>query len=694
MTTWHAPPDVLQRYAGGAVDDVTACSIEAHLERCAVCRGALADCRRPDPPRSDLGRGRRPRRPAPRPRSIERVLARGRVRSEARRAWWPPRPRLRLAWLAAVALVVGLVVAACQATGSDGIFLAIAPAPAAGRRRGRLRPRRRARRRGRGGDTPVRVRLVLRRAELVLVTSFAILAARCPRPPRARGRATPPGCCRPSPSSLHHRRHRRSSSGRARGVGARAAAGSSVLNLLVRAGGDGSCFEPRRHASCSPRPARSLLGLAAAAAIVAVLLPQRPRPRPNQERDPDGPLAPLSSPRGLTKRFGATVALDGVDLEPAHGRDRLARPERGRQDHPAAHPRHRPRPRRRVGPRVLGADPLRRIRPARDPPPARLRPAGTGLPRLVQRLRLRRLRRDPQGDGRSAQPPRRGAPGALPRRAGGGDAQADPPAVGRHATAGRHRPGAARRPGPPAVRRADRRPRPGAAAPLPGAPRRICRRVHHADLHPPDRRRGRAVPTGHRAARRHGPLRRHPAGAGGAGHGPGVALGGARPRGAARVDHRPRDGCATSASHRPASISSSPRSRTPTSSSPEPSPTPRPPDGAHPPPRARGDRRSAAVQAQARRWPGRRLVLERWPRRAGDDVAGRRHRARQRAGGGPRARSRREPPPRGELLVRCRDRLQPPDHRPVRVRVGGRPPGALGGRLRSTRRSSSTRSWG
>ena len=67
--------------------------------------------------------------------------------------------------------------------------------------------------------------------------------------------------------------------------------------------------------------------------------------------------------------------------------------------------------------------------------------------------------------------PRRGPPGPHPRRPRRRDAQADRPALRRHAPPGRHRPGAPRPARPPRPRRADRRPRPRAAPALPGAAR-------------------------------------------------------------------------------------------------------------------------------------------------------------------------------------------------------------------------------
>jgi hypothetical protein len=175
MTTWHAPPDVLQRYAGGAVDDVTACSIEAHLEHCAACRGALAASA--DPVLLEaIWDGVVDRVDQPRAHVIERAL-RGFGFDPGTARLVAATPALRLAWLAAVGLVTGLVVLACQATGSDGLFLAIAPLlPLAGVAAAfapGVEPAGEV-----GAATPLfGFGLVLRRAELVLGTSFAILLA-------------------------------------------------------------------------------------------------------------------------------------------------------------------------------------------------------------------------------------------------------------------------------------------------------------------------------------------------------------------------------------------------------------------------------------------------------------------------------------------------------------------------------------
>ncbi len=267
MTTWHAPPDVLQRYAGGAVDDVTACSIEAHLERCAVCRGALADS--VDPILLEaIWDGVVDRVDQPRAHLIERVL-RGVGFDPGKARLVAATPGLRLAWLTAVALVTGLVVAACQATGSDGIFLAIAPLlPLAGVAAAfapGVEPAGEV-----GAATPLfGFGLVLRRAELVLGTSFAILLLGALALPglEARDAAWVLPALALSCTTV-------AIAGRAPVVPVASALGGAWLiglNLLVRAGGNGSSSGL---AECVAFTATGqiLLGLAAAVAIVAVRL--------------------------------------------------------------------------------------------------------------------------------------------------------------------------------------------------------------------------------------------------------------------------------------------------------------------------------------------------------------------------------------------------------------------------------------
>lgn len=173
MTTWHASHDVLQRYATGAIDDITACSIEAHLERCTVCRNAMAASADPILVEA-MWDGIVDRVDRPRLGVIERVLH-GIGLDESTARLVAATPGLRLAWMAALALIVGIVVLACAEMDSDATFLALAPIlPLAGVAAafapgvdpaGEI-----------GSATPLfGFGLVLRRSEAVLVTSFATL---------------------------------------------------------------------------------------------------------------------------------------------------------------------------------------------------------------------------------------------------------------------------------------------------------------------------------------------------------------------------------------------------------------------------------------------------------------------------------------------------------------------------------------
>lgn len=126
MTTWHAPPDVLARYARTpeALDEVTAASVEQHLLACAECRSGVAQAAAPvasaswaaiadviDRPRASI---------------VERLLARFGLPDHLARVIGAT-PGLRVAWVTTIA-VLGLGAAAiARDTGSSAVFLAIAP---------------------------------------------------------------------------------------------------------------------------------------------------------------------------------------------------------------------------------------------------------------------------------------------------------------------------------------------------------------------------------------------------------------------------------------------------------------------------------------------------------------------------------------------------------------------------------------
>jgi hypothetical protein len=132
--TWHAGPELLDRYAGGALDDVRASSLEAHLLRCERCRGDLAttlpstDRLVPVPARLDaIWAAIDERLDAPKRSAVERALARLGVPEHTARLL-AATPSLRLSWFGAVALALAFAVLAAQ-VGDRGpiVFLILAP---------------------------------------------------------------------------------------------------------------------------------------------------------------------------------------------------------------------------------------------------------------------------------------------------------------------------------------------------------------------------------------------------------------------------------------------------------------------------------------------------------------------------------------------------------------------------------------
>src|SRR5258706_14864843 len=101
MTVWHLDPEAIRRYAQGAVPPDLAASAEAHLMKCAVCRGAISayvDARRAEAIWHEVvDRVDAPRRSGP-----ERMLVRAGV-GEATARPVAAAPTLRGPGLAAVA---------------------------------------------------------------------------------------------------------------------------------------------------------------------------------------------------------------------------------------------------------------------------------------------------------------------------------------------------------------------------------------------------------------------------------------------------------------------------------------------------------------------------------------------------------------------------------------------------------------
>src|SRR5688572_29251825 len=104
MTAWHLDPEAIRRYALGAVTPEMAASVEAHLMKCAVCRGVVAssvDARRMENIwREVVDRVDAPRRSVP-----EWLLVRLGV-GEATARLVAVTPALRGPWLLAVAGVL------------------------------------------------------------------------------------------------------------------------------------------------------------------------------------------------------------------------------------------------------------------------------------------------------------------------------------------------------------------------------------------------------------------------------------------------------------------------------------------------------------------------------------------------------------------------------------------------------------
>jgi len=126
MTEWHLDPAAIRRYAEGAVPLELAASAEAHLMKCAACRGELSSS--VDTRRSEViwqhvvDRVDAPRRSRP-----ERILVRLGV-SEATARLLAATPTLRGPWLLAIGGVLALVVWAAQVDERNlAIFLVGAP---------------------------------------------------------------------------------------------------------------------------------------------------------------------------------------------------------------------------------------------------------------------------------------------------------------------------------------------------------------------------------------------------------------------------------------------------------------------------------------------------------------------------------------------------------------------------------------
>lgn len=117
---WHLDAAVLDRYGDARLDGPVLWSVEAHLTACAYCRGRL-----PVPPAVERVWQRLDDvLDAPRPGAVEWLLLRVGVPENLARLL-AATPTLRLSWLCAVAVTLGVAVAASWASRSTHMPLAL-----------------------------------------------------------------------------------------------------------------------------------------------------------------------------------------------------------------------------------------------------------------------------------------------------------------------------------------------------------------------------------------------------------------------------------------------------------------------------------------------------------------------------------------------------------------------------------------
>jgi Putative zinc-finger len=124
--TWHVDPSMLVRYVDGELGDASVMSIEAHLLTCAECRAALPTVI--DPARLDrMWTGVRDAIDAPRPRALERLLARVGVADHVARLLVTT-ASLQLSWIVSLVVSLAFAVAASRWFGGGNLpFLVVAP---------------------------------------------------------------------------------------------------------------------------------------------------------------------------------------------------------------------------------------------------------------------------------------------------------------------------------------------------------------------------------------------------------------------------------------------------------------------------------------------------------------------------------------------------------------------------------------
>lgn len=139
-TGWHAPDDLVTRYADGSLPDADAWSLEKHLESCGNCAARVSRAARAgaagvvlaevrDTVLEAAGAAAPSRVPIHRP-ALAQAGTRA-VGGRFGRILWAAGPALRGAWTGAVVLVAVGAVALAYAAGFDGakpLLLALAPA--------------------------------------------------------------------------------------------------------------------------------------------------------------------------------------------------------------------------------------------------------------------------------------------------------------------------------------------------------------------------------------------------------------------------------------------------------------------------------------------------------------------------------------------------------------------------------------
>lgn len=176
MTTWHAPPDALARYAHAPsdLDEVTASSIEQHLMACDDCRALLSAATSTLELASSwaavvdvIDR--------PRTTPVEALLTRLGMSSGLARVVGAT-PGLRLAWLATIAVLAIGAVALGRENGSDTPFLVLAPLLPLGSVLLTFLPAEEPAGEAAAATPLFGAGVVIRRAVTVLLPTFAILA--------------------------------------------------------------------------------------------------------------------------------------------------------------------------------------------------------------------------------------------------------------------------------------------------------------------------------------------------------------------------------------------------------------------------------------------------------------------------------------------------------------------------------------